>query len=126
MVKINTRNTKQKQIVASNIKKRFDHPTANEIYEDLIKHNSKIGLTTIYRILNNLVEEGKINKIITPDQHSHFDYNRINHIHFICNKCFHIYDIDENEFSELEFKFMKNNYNIKNISIQGICENCKN
>ena len=76
MVKINTRNTRQKQIVASNIKKRFDHPTANEIYEDLIKHNSKIGLTTIYRILNDLVEEGKINKIITPEAKNKKPFSR--------------------------------------------------
>lgn len=125
MIIIQTRNTMQKQIVYKNIKNRYDHPTANDIYNDLKEQNLKIGLTTIYRILNDLVEEGKVNKIITPDKIYHFDYNRVNHIHFICNKCGHIYDIDKKDFSKFELKFKKKNHQIENFSIMGICDKCK-
>ena len=125
MIKIITRNTIQKQIVFENIKNRYDHPTATDIYDDLKKQNLKIGLTTIYRILNDLVEEGKVNKIITTDKIYHFDYNRINHIHFICTKCGHIYDIDKNDFIKLDVEFKNKNHKIENLSIQGLCDKCK-
>lgn len=125
MVKIITRNTIQKQIVFENIKNRYDHPTATDIYDDLKKQNLKIGLTTIYRILNDLVEEGKVNKIITTDKIYHFDYNRINHIHFICTNCGHIYDIDKNDFKKLDVEFKNKNHKIENLFIQGLCDKCK-
>ncbi len=124
MIKITTRNTIQKQIVYDNIKNRYDHPTANDIYDDLKEQNLKIGLTTIYRILNDLALEGKVNKIITSDKTYHFDYNRDNHIHFICKKCGHIYDVDKSEFSKLDVQFKNDNYKIENLSIIGLCNKC--
>lgn len=125
MIKITTRNTVQKKAVYDNIKNRYDHPTATDIYNDLKGHNLKIGLTTIYRILNDLVSEGIINKIITIDKLSHFDFNRTNHIHFICNKCNKIYDIEEKSFSKLDVQLKKNDHKIENFSIIGLCDKCK-
>lgn len=122
------RNTKQKDFVLNNLKNRFDHPTAFQIYLDSCKEDIKIGEVSVYRILNNLVEEGKVCKIVTKDNVAHFDFNRDNHIHFVCNVCNEI--IDRNCTSNLEKEIEKLSKKFKiskqDMNIYGICEKCQN
>jgi len=54
---LNKRDTKQKQIVYEALLEHKDHPTSLEIYEELKNKGARIGKTTVYRILNNLVQE---------------------------------------------------------------------
>ena len=53
-------NTRQKEMILEyleHLDKDFD---TNDLYEGL---NKKVGLTTIYRLLDNLIEENKLEKI---------------------------------------------------------------
>ena len=58
------RNTKQKAIVYQIVKSSYDHPTAEKVYERAKREISSISLGTVYRILKELVSEGKIGEII--------------------------------------------------------------
>ena len=78
---MSTRNTNQKQIVYEALLEHKDHPTSLEIYQGLKKRGEKIGKTTVYRILNNLVQEEKIFRINTFNNVSHYDYVLDGHIH---------------------------------------------
>ena len=46
---------------------------------------------TVYRILNQLKEKGKVKEILT--EVSHFDGDTSFHSHFICQKCKKIFDV---------------------------------
>jgi Fur family ferric uptake transcriptional regulator len=84
---------------------------------------------TIYRVLERLVEEGVIHKIVNVDgvvkyagchscsvKHSH------NHIHFSCQKCKAVTCLDDVEPS---FKLPKN-YKVSemNFTLSGLCPQC--
>ena len=56
-----TYKTRQKELVLDVIKNFKNDFTIKEIYEKL---NQNVGLTTIYRTISKLVEEGKIKKSI--------------------------------------------------------------
>lgn len=117
------RNTKQKKLILDNICNRYDHPTSEMIYNDLKKENDSIGLATIYRALKSLTDAGIIQKINT-DKSAHYDYNRHNHCHLICNKCQKIIDV------KLDDIFVKNiidDFEIEKTGLQinGICKDCK-
>jgi Fe2+ or Zn2+ uptake regulation protein len=58
------RNTRQKAVVYQIVKSSHDHPTAEKIYERAKKEIPKISLGTVYRILKELAEEGKIREIV--------------------------------------------------------------
>ncbi len=119
-----TRQTRQKEFVLDNLKQRFDHPTALQIFNDAQKQGVKIGEVSIYRILNNLVKEGSACKIVTKDNVAHFDFTREDHIHLVCNSCNRIFDryIGDNEkLADLikDFHIAK-----QDIVLYGICNEC--
>ena len=51
--------TKQKEHILEIIKNKNKEFTVKDIYQEL---NKEIGMTTIYRLIDNLVEDGIINK----------------------------------------------------------------
>lgn len=122
----NHRKTKQKEYVLNNLLNRFDHPTVSQIYADALNEGMKIGEVSIYRILNNLVEEGKVCKIVTKDNVAHFDYVRENHFHLVCNVCSKIIDKPITEEFDKNFSNMVKGFNIlkQDVNFYGICEEC--
>lgn len=119
--------TKQKDIILKCLIENKDKCLkANDIYEVLKKDNN-IGLTTIYRTLNNLSENGIIKKYIDDKEatYQYIDYEKCkNHLHLKCIKCHNIYHLDCNEAIELS-KHIKNKHKfIIDSTILGICEEC--
>lgn len=103
--------SKQRQLIYNSLRNRTDHPTAEQLYEDLKKEMPRIGIATIYRNLIELSENGEIVKLKSLNGPDRYDGNIKPHIHFECNKCNNLYDIFLNE---NDLKNMDNNIN--NIS----------
>ena len=60
---MNTRNTKQKEIILNTLRQMHSHPTIMDLYEQVQKVDSSIGHATVYRNVSKLVEEGLVMKI---------------------------------------------------------------
>ena len=126
---IMTYNTKQKEKILDAIKNYNSEFTINDIYNKL---NKEVGLTTIYRFIDNLVKENIIRKSITNDNTTYYEYlencEHRNHFYLKCNKCKKTIHIDCDCIETLsnhildEHKFIPNR---NNIIIDGICNNCK-
>lgn len=80
------RNSRQRQIIETVIRQRMDHPTAAEVCADAHQFDETISLATVYRNLNLMVEQGKLNKLHMLDGVDHFDPILDNHSHFYCKK----------------------------------------
>ncbi|WP_163329175.1 Fur family transcriptional regulator [Desulfurobacterium thermolithotrophum] len=119
------RNTKQKAIVFQVVQSSHDHPTAETIYERAKKELQTISLGTVYRILKELVAEGKIKEIIVNKQ-SRFDPNTDFHHHFICKKCGKIEDVKVPLCRYTCKKLEEKNYIIEEIEYKfyGLCDKC--
>ena len=66
------------------------HLRADEIYDILKKQGERIGLTTVYRQLSRLAEEGCVRKTATEGQgsfYSLFDAQCAEHYHLVCTDC---------------------------------------
>ena len=121
-------NTKQKDMIMNVLKNTKKEFTIKEIYENV----SDIGLTTIYRLVDKLVEEDRIKKTIGSDKQTYYQYleecDEENHFYLKCNKCGTLIHVDCDCLSDLlshiskEHNFTASN---KNIILNGICENCK-
>lgn len=83
----------QRALVEKIMKSRYDHPTADMVYESARKLEPNISLGTVYRNLKTLSEEGVIDTLETVDKKIHYDGNKIEHIHFICSDCGQIFDV---------------------------------
>ncbi|MGN0395866.1 MAG: Fur family transcriptional regulator [Coprococcus sp.] len=86
------RNTWQKQVIYSVLEELHNHPTAQELYEELLNRGYDLGKSTVYRVLADAVEEGRIDSVYSADRKEHFDGNINRHYHIRCKKCGKIYD----------------------------------
>lgn len=83
-----------------------EHLNAKEIYARINKKFPDIGLTTVYRTLDLLVELGLINRFEFGDGYSSYELGKDakdHHHHLICSKCGKI--IDYSDFIDDEVKF---------------------
>ena len=121
--------TKQKDLILENIKKMKHEFTIKDLYNKL---NKEVGLTTIYRLIDKLVLDKVVNKHITNDNKTYYEYldkcNHDNHFYLKCNNCSKLVHIDCDCIKELENHILikhKFNMNNENIIINGLCNNCK-
>ena len=75
MKEIKIRYSKQRVLIFNNLKHRYDHPTAEMIYQDLKVDYPHLSLGTVYRNLNQLVETKQIKKLDLGDTMVHYDGN---------------------------------------------------
>ena len=120
--------TKQKDIINDLIKNKKAEFTIKEIYNDL---NKKIGLTTIYRLVDKLIEEKKLNKTISKDNTTYYQYleecNEENHFYLKCENCGNLEHVDCDCIEELTNHILKKHkfkLNKDHIIINGICKKC--
>ena len=121
------RNTWQKEVILNALKSNKVHPTINELYE-IIKKEHNIGKATVYRNINEMVDEGKVQKISSSDT-CHYDGDTSNHCHLICKECKKIVDIFDRNVNNLINTIEKEQdieINQMHIVINGLCSLCKN
>lgn len=124
----NFRFTKQKKIVLDEVTSRFDHPTADQIYENVHRRNNSISKSTVYRNLDVLEKEGLIKRIKLSDC-DRFDLTLKDHYHLLCKVCNRIFDTNIKYNNEYDKKVSKETgFIIYNHSIlfEGICPECQN
>ncbi len=119
--------TNQRDIILKEIKKREHEFSAIDIYN---KIEDKVGLTTVYRLINKLVSDGKLSKN-TKNNIIYYQYledcHNDNHFYLkcdICGKLIHIdcdciKDLSSHILSKHKFKMGK-----ERIIINGTCNNC--
>ena len=125
--------SRQRELILNSLRNRMDHPTAEILYTDLKSQMPEIGIATVYRNLAELCENGDIIKIKSKSGPDRYDGNIEPHIHFECNNCHEIYDIEmqstatkkvENEIRRLA-EDIGAEYSNSSISIDGLCKKCK-
>lgn len=102
-----------------------------ELYEIMKNNNESVGLTTIYRYLDELEKNGELKKFYDEKNVANYEYlehcNNVNHFYLKCNNCGTLIHIDCDCILDLQ-KHILVNHNFKtdnrNIIIGGLCENC--
>lgn len=122
------RNTLQRELVFQAVNTLRNHPTAEEIYEEIRGRCPNISLTTVYRNLNLLAEEGLIGKISSGGAADRFDFSNQPHCHIECLSCSQFANIAEDSGEKMEQAVShQTGYVIKNRNLvfQGICPQCQ-
>lgn len=80
------RNTRQRTSIIDFLKTRKEFISAKELYAEM--ESSKVGLSTIYRALSDLVNDGDLDVFIDNDGESRFRLcGSHHHHHLLCRKC---------------------------------------
>ena len=131
-----TYNSKRQEMIKEYlIKNSNKHISAFDIYEYFSKQNTQIGLTTIYRQLDKLVNDGFVNKYIIDSQSpACFEYIKDdckcdNCYHMKCEKCGTIIHLECHEVDNIsKYLFSDHNFKLdtKRTVFYGLCEKCLN
>jgi len=104
------------------------HPGADWIYDQVRKEIPNISMGTVYRNLKLLAQDGQIREIEIPGSLSRFDGKKHNHYHFRCEKCGHLFDLDEVKDRTMETNIaQKTGFKVKRHYLEfiGLCLDCQ-
>jgi Fur family peroxide stress response transcriptional regulator len=90
-----SRRSKQRDTILRVVMNSKDHPRADWVYDQVRQEIPNISMGTVYRNLKFLAKSGDIRQLDIADGTGRFDGNTENHYHFRCEKCGHIFDLDE-------------------------------
>ena len=120
--------SKQRELILDVLRQNPIHPTADKLYELVRSLMPSISLATVYRNLNQLVDNGSIRKISGLDGAVHYDHCVEKHYHFICTCCNKVYDVPYNVAEDLEQKlksFTGLEAQSTELTFKGLCSDCQ-
>ncbi|HEY5821456.1 MAG TPA: Fur family transcriptional regulator [Propionibacteriaceae bacterium] len=82
------RKTRQRAAVDAILAEAAEFRTAQQIHDDLRRQGESVGLTTVYRTLQHLVDSGELDALRTGDGET--GYRRCSgghHHHLVCRSC---------------------------------------
>lgn len=117
----------QREAILSNLKSRYDHPTAEMVYQDIKQKIPNISLATVYRNLNQLADAGIIARLYCNGKTDHFDATTTPHYHFLCKCCGTVRDMEMQPLPALVEAAKKHSaFSIDEATVlfSGICDMC--
>lgn len=90
------RNTIQKEIVFDVFQSLHNHPSAGMVYEAVHEKYPGISRATVYRLLAEAADEGKVLRLKLQDANDRFDVTLGTHYHIVCRECGAVADVKTN------------------------------
>ena len=125
-------NTNNKLNIMNYINKYSGSFSAQELYNEMVNCGENIGLTTIYRYLDELVSKNKLVKTYNEKNVAVYqllvECNHENHFYLKCESCEKIIHVDCECIETLSNHLMKHhNFLIdkNNLFISGLCNDCR-
>ena len=120
--------TIQRRAILEAIAAREDHPTADQIYEEVRTRLPDVSRATVYRVLDTLVRLDVVRRASHPDAVARFDPNTTRHHHLVCLKCRHVQQISHDAVKELFTSIARDQHfqvETDHLALFGYCEACQ-
>jgi len=119
--------TVQRRAVLETLAGRLDHPTADQIFEDVTHHLPDLSRTTVYRVLETLVQLGVIHKAQHLGSAARYDPNTERHHHLTCLSCHKVMDLEDEILDRIKVpRSSSKEFEITDYSVhfKGYCADC--
>ena len=120
--------TPQRLAIVKILAKSENHPSVENIYEEIKKDYSTMSLATVYKNIELIKSVGEVLELGFPDGSNRYDGNKpVPHPHVICIKCKKIFDPDLDSLDEMQKEVaLETNFKIlyHRLDFFGICSNC--
>ncbi|HZA53118.1 MAG TPA: transcriptional repressor [Candidatus Udaeobacter sp.] len=120
--------TVQRRVILSALVERHDHPTIDQVFEDVKSRLPGVSRTTVYRVLETLVELGMAKRTQHFEAAARFDGNTDHHDHLVCIRCSKVVDFDDPKLGGLPLPDPhRTGFEVIDFSVyfEGVCSNCK-
>jgi Fur family peroxide stress response transcriptional regulator len=119
--------TIQRRAVLEAVLKSDNHPTADQVFEEVNANHRGISRATVHRALETLVRLGVITKACHPGKTTRYDANIQTHHHLVCMECDKITDIQDEHLDSLRIPDTTDHeFRVVDFRVQlrGICRDC--
>jgi Fe2+ or Zn2+ uptake regulation protein len=122
--------TKQREVILDVLENVEGHPTADEIYALVRERAPRVHLSTIYRTLRWLEQEGRVSGRRFEDdaRQERFDYSLpTEHHHFQCTDCKRVIEFETPLLATLKHQFEGEfgaQVETTSLMLYGLCSNC--
>lgn len=119
--------TPQRFAVYANLLSRCDHPTVEQILEDINQEIPISSKASVYSALSVLRSCGLVQEVLLEEGVTRFDANVEPHHHFICESCGQIQDLDWQMFNDIPKNLFDHDLQVKTyeVIVKGTCKNCQ-
>ena len=120
--------TVQRRAIFEALLDRQDHPTIEQVYEDIKARIPGVSRTTVYRTLETFVDLGVSKKTSHVAAMARFDGNVDHHHHLVCVRCDKVVDFDDPALSRLPLPDARRaGFEVVDFSVylEGLCADCK-
>ncbi|WP_089722383.1 Fur family transcriptional regulator [Candidatus Entotheonella palauensis] len=76
------------------VERNSHHPSAEDIYQELVESHPSLSLSTVYGTLNAFARAGLVRKLSEVDGRLRVDGTKTPHDHAICRICGAIFDVE--------------------------------
>lgn len=121
------RNTIQKRLVMEAVTRLASHPTADEVYAEVVRTHPSVSKATVYRNLGSLSEDGRLRHIRMPNGADRFDHCLTEHRHIACIQCGSVRDVPVTEPDTLDEDVAHGTGYVEvshDIVFYGVCPGC--
>jgi Fur family transcriptional regulator, peroxide stress response regulator len=119
--------TPQRFAVYANLLNRDDHPTAEQLLQDLNQDVPTSSQSTVYSSLEALCKAGLIREVLLEEGVCRYDANIAQHHHFRCQGCNRIEDIAWDHLPGIDLSALRSGLKVEGyeVTLSGHCENCQ-
>ncbi len=121
------RQTVQRQVIMENFFSMKDHPTAEQVYQQIHTKYAAISKSTVYRVLQQAAEDGEIARVEVQNGPDRYDLRRSPHYHIRCSVCGRVDDVKADRLPDpMKFLDDAGGYDITGCSVMfsGVCSRC--
>ena len=123
-----TKHFRKRDAILRHLRETKAHPSAETLYQQLKPEIPDLSMGTVYRNLNLFKQQGLAMSVATVNGVERFDGNTDPHVHFICNDCSAVIDLEAMNvppaLSEAAAQCSGGQITGCQLSFTGICRNC--
>jgi Fur family ferric uptake transcriptional regulator len=119
--------TTQRLAVAEVVAEHGRHQTAEQVHARVLETLPGVSLTTVYKILNELVTLGRAQRIGLGDGTVRFDANVAPHAHLVCRRCGATEDVPASDYHAGLPAVATRGYQVSEVAVVfgGLCPACQ-
>lgn len=120
--------TEPRKAVISYLINSQNHPTVEDIHQELKNNYPKMSLATVYNNINFFVEQGIVNELKFSNQRSRYDFMDHHHYHIICEKCGRIADFQSDDLQKIcQAAVKQTDFQVfhSQVELFGLCLDCQ-
>ncbi len=123
------RHTRQRDVILQTITDAAGPVSVAQIFKRGKKELGKLGIATVYRTLNLLMEGKRVKEVIWPDGRTCYERAGLgHHDHFQCRRCKTVYDLEVCPLHLAKGTIIPGGYMVEDheMTLYGLCPACRN